>query len=96
MAGRLGRRGDRNLTDPVAFFTERYEIRTVNGTEFVRRARRYARRVGKPFRFDPRHGKGSHGVLHLGDRRTVVKHGELKTGVFQGMLKQLHIPKEDF
>lgn len=81
---------------PVAFFTERYEIGTMNGTDFVRRARRYARKVGKPFRFDPRHGKGSHGVLYVGDRRTTVKHGELKPGAFQSMLKQLDIPKEDF
>lgn len=48
-----------------------------------------------PLSFDPRHGKGSHGVLYVGDRRTTVKHGD-KLGAFQAMLKQLDIPKEDF
>ena len=68
----------------------------MNGTDFVRRARRYARRTGKTFRFDPRHGKGSHGVLYVGDHRTIVKRGELKPGTFRAMLKQLDIPKEHF
>lgn len=47
-------------------------------------------------RFDPRRGKGSHGLLYLGDRRTVVKRGELKPAALRGMLKQLDIPKEQF
>ena len=49
-----------------------------------------------PLSFDPRHGKGSHGVPYVGDRRTTVKHGEPTPGAFQAMLKQLDIPKEDF
>lgn len=68
----------------------------MNGTDFIGRARRHARGAGKTFRFDPRHGKGSHGVLYVGERRTTVKRGELKPGAFRGMLKQLDIPKEDF
>ena len=68
----------------------------MSGADFIRRARRHARKTGKAFRFDPRHGKGSHGVLYVGDRRTIVKRGELKPGTFRAMLKQLDIPKEDF
>jgi len=68
----------------------------MNGREFVRRARGYAKRTNQAFRFDARRGKGSHGVLHVGDRRTVVKHGELKPGTLQSMFRQLGIPKEDF
>ena len=66
------------------------------GPEFVRRARRYARRADLEVRFDPSRGKGSHGLLYIGKRRTVVKRGELKRGTFRAMLKQLDIREEDF
>ena len=68
----------------------------MTGAEFIRRARRYARRAGLSFCFDPRRGKGSHGVLYVGERRTIVKLGELKPGAFHGMLTQLEISMEDF
>ena len=68
----------------------------MNGTEFVRRARKYAKRVNKTVRFDPRRGKGSHGVLYVGGRRTIVKRSELGPATFRNMLKQLDIPKEEF
>ncbi|MDE2983965.1 MAG: type II toxin-antitoxin system HicA family toxin, partial [Gemmatimonadota bacterium] len=69
--------------------TFEYDIGGVNGAEFVRRARRYARKAGVNVRFDPRRGKGSHGMLYLGSQRTVVKQRELKPGTFRAMLKQL-------
>ena len=47
-------------------------------------------------RFDPSRGKGGHGLLYLGERRTVVKRGELKRGTLRAMLKQLDIREEDF
>ena len=47
-------------------------------------------------RFDPSRGKGSHGLLYLGQRRTVVKRGELKRGTLRAMLKQLDICENDF
>lgn len=68
----------------------------MNGADFVRRVRRYARRAGLEVQFDPSRGKGSHGMLYLGHRRTVVKHGELKPGTLRAMLKQLGISTEDF
>ena len=68
----------------------------VNGRDFVRRARRYARKTGQEFRFEPRRGKGSHGRLWVGRRFTMVARGELKPGTFHNMLKQLGIRQEDF
>ena len=68
----------------------------VDGSEFIRHARRHAKRAGLRFRYEPRHGKGSHGTLYVGDHRTVVKRGKLKPGLFHAMLKQLDIRKEDF
>lgn len=73
-----------------------YDLEEVNGAEFVRRARRYARKAHLELRFDASRGKGSHGLLYVGNRRTVVKRGELKPRTLRGMLKQLGIREEDF
>ena len=64
--------------------------------EFIRRARRYARKTGQAFDFDPAHGKGSHGRLYVGSRFTTVKQGELSRGLVAAMLRQLDIDREDF
>ena len=64
--------------------------------EFIRRARDYARRTGKSFRFDPTHGKGSHGRVYVGPRFTTVQRGELKKGVLPAMLRQLEIDRGEF
>ena len=68
----------------------------MNGREFVRRARRYARKTGEECRFDQRRGKGSHGTLYLGNRHTMVKHGEISKGVLATMLKHLGIDRKEF
>jgi len=68
----------------------------MNGTEFIRRTRRYARNNGLTVRIDTRYGKGSHSRLRLGNKYTLVQRGELKPGTFRAMLKQLGIAKEDF
>ena len=52
--------------------------------------------MGKEFYFDPGRGKGSHGTLRIGTRRATVMRGELKSGTFRNMLRQLDIGKEDF
>ena len=48
--------------------------------EFIRRAKDYARRTGQSFRFDPTHGKGSHGRVYVGTSFATVQRGELKRG----------------
>ena len=68
----------------------------MNGAEFIRRVRRYARKTGRECHFDSSHGKGSHGFLYLGERSTVVKRGEISKGMVTAMLKQLGIEKRDF
>ena len=68
----------------------------MNGREFCRRARRYARRHGLDFDFVPSRGKGSHGELRLGPYRTTVPHGEIPAGTLAAMLKGLHIDKKEF
>ncbi len=61
----------------------------MNGREFVRRARRYARRNGLEWYFDPARGKGSHGTFYLEDRETIVQHGEIGPGLLLDMLRDL-------
>lgn len=73
------------------------ETPVLRGNEFIKRIRAYAHRHGIPFEWRPDLGKGSHGVLTLGDRRTVVRNpkDELKTGTLHGMLKQLGLSSDD-
>lgn len=68
----------------------------MNGREFVRRARRYARANGLEFYFDPARGKGSHGRFYMGDRQTIVQHGEIPRPTLLGMLRQLGINAREF
>ena len=64
--------------------------------EFIGRARAYARRTGQAFRFDPTHGKGSHGRVYVGSRFTTVQRGELRKGMLAAMLRQLNIDGREF
>jgi mRNA interferase HicA len=69
----------------------------MRGNEFVRRVQKYARAHGVHCEWHAEMGKGSHGLLILGDRRTVVRNpkDELKTGTFHAMLKQLGLSRDD-
>ncbi len=68
----------------------------MNGREFLRRARRYARDRGLEFYFDSRRGKGSHGEVHVGEYRTIVQRGEIAAGTLSAMLRDLNIPRQEF
>ncbi len=69
----------------------------MTGDEFIRRVRRLGRRRGVLVRWQRKRGKGSHGTLHFGDRRTVVGHRrrELKRGTLGAMLRQLGVKAAD-
>jgi len=68
----------------------------VNGKEFMRRAKRYAKKAGLEFHYEKARGKGSHATLHVGRNSTVLKRTEIGKGLLDSMLKALEIPKEDF
>ena len=68
----------------------------MNGRDFVRRARRYARANGLEWRFDPAEGKGSHGRFYMGDRQAIVQHGEIPRGTLFSMFRQLGINPREF
>jgi mRNA interferase HicA len=69
----------------------------MTGNEFIRLVRQYARRHNLEFSWRPDLGKGSHGVLLLGVKRTVVRNprDDLKTGTLHAMLKQLGLSRND-
>jgi len=69
----------------------------MRGNEFIRRVQKLAKARGFHCEWHPDLGKGSHGILILGDRRTVVRNpkDELKTGTFHAMLKQLGLSRND-
>ena len=69
----------------------------MKGAEFIRRVKAYAKSNGLSCEWHPDLGKGSHGVLVLGARRTVVRNAkdELKKGTLHGMLAQLGLTLND-
>lgn len=69
----------------------------MRGNEFIRKILKHAMATGVSCEWRPDRGKGSHGVLILGDRRTVVRNpkDELKTGTYYAMLKQLGLTERD-
>ena len=68
----------------------------MNGREFVRQARRYARKNGLDINLDPSRGKGSHGKLTIGERSTTVQHGEIAPQTLASMFRQLQINRREF
>ena len=68
----------------------------MNGREFIRKARRYARAHGVSFFYDPSEGKRSHGRVYIGDKATTVKYGEISRHLLADMLKQLDINSREF
>ena len=68
----------------------------MNDREFLRRARRYARRHRLRFEFDPTQGKGSHSKVYLGDQQTTMPQGEIKPPTLRSMLRDLGIDRREF
>ena len=69
----------------------------VNGNELLRRLQRLGRERGVAVRFDQERGKGSHGTLYFGDRRTTLKdrRAEIRPGLLHAMLRQLGLSERD-
>lgn len=73
------------------------ETSAVKGSEFIRKVQTLAKTRGLGSRVDEKRGKGSHVILYLGDRITIVRNpkDELKTGTLHAMCKQLGIRKDE-
>jgi mRNA interferase HicA len=73
------------------------ELVSVTAAEFIRKVKKVGRRKGVSVEFIAERGKGSHGTLYYGTRRTTVKHrqAELSPGLLHAMLTQLGLTLED-
>jgi mRNA interferase HicA len=69
----------------------------MTGNEFLRRIKRLGRAHDIAVRFDPSPGKGSHGALYYGGRRTTLKdlRKEIGPGLLRDMLVQLGLTRRD-
>lgn len=69
----------------------------MTGAEFIRAIRGLGRRRGIEVRFVPQRGKGSHGTLYYGARKTIVKDRkkELSRGLLADTLRQLGLGPDD-
>ena len=67
------------------------------GREFISKIRALARKRELEFRFEHKRGKGSHGTLYLGDKKTIVKDRkkEIGVGLLAHMLEQLGLSQKD-
>ena len=70
----------------------------MNGRQFIARVRKWARERSLHVRFEAAAGRGSHGTLHLGDRKTTVKDRkkEIGKGLLSKMLEDLGIDRNEF
>ena len=71
--------------------------RVVTGRQFISKVRKWARARSMQVRFDAAAGPGSHGTLHLGDRKTTVKDRkkEIGKGLLDKMLDDLGIARNE-
>ncbi|MGI9506787.1 MAG: type II toxin-antitoxin system HicA family toxin [Geminicoccaceae bacterium] len=69
----------------------------MNGSEFLKKVKKYARDNNVSFEFVPSEGKGSHGTLYLGGKISTVKDRkkEIGKGLLVRMCKQLGISQDD-
>jgi mRNA interferase HicA len=69
----------------------------MTGAEFIRAVQKLGRRRGLEVRWITRRGKGSHGTLYYGDRKTIVKDRkkELSRALLADMLRQLGLDSRD-
>lgn len=68
----------------------------MNGEQFIRKARKWAKANGVTENVELSRGKGGHVTQVIGERYTIVKTGEIGTGLLHAMLKQLGIPRDEF
>jgi mRNA interferase HicA len=69
----------------------------MTGGELIRKIQALGKARGVPVSFDTKQGKGSHGTLYYGSRKTTVKDRkkEIGPGLLGAMLAQLGLTKRD-
>ncbi len=70
----------------------------MNGRQFLRHVRKWAKAQRLDVRFIASEGPGSHGTLYVGNRKTTVKDRkkDIGKGLLNKMLADLGIEKDEF
>ena len=70
---------------------------SMTGGEFVRLVSKVGQEQGVAVAFDEKRSKGSHGTLHYGRRKTIVKdrRKEVGAGLLAKMLRDLELTLDD-
>ena len=69
----------------------------MNGNELLIKLKRLGKRSNIAVRFEMKRGKGSHGTLYYGNRKTILKDRkkEIGSGLLSKMLADLGLDKND-
>lgn len=69
----------------------------MNGSELFKKLKGLGKQRGITVYIEKHHGKGSHGTLYFGDKRTTIKDRkkEIGKGLLNSMLADLGIDKND-
>ena len=69
----------------------------MNGNELLRKLKKLAREHNKRLELIKKHGKGSHGTLYYGERKTTLKDRkkEIGKGLLKSMLDDLGLEEGD-
>lgn len=65
----------------------------MNQAQFIRKLKKYCRKNKIEFLWEPSEGKGSHGTVYVGTKRTLVQHGELPNFYTDDILDYFDIPR---
>jgi hypothetical protein len=68
----------------------------MNGRQFIRQSRKWAKAHGLEALVEKSRGKGGHQIVRIGGRWTTVKTGEIGAGLLAAMLDQLGISRDEF
>ncbi len=69
----------------------------VNGNELLKKLKKLGKQNNIAIRFETKRGKGSHGTLYYGNRKTILKDRkkEIGPGLLSKMLAELGLDKND-
>ena len=69
----------------------------MNGNELLKKLKKLGKKSNISVRFETKRGKGSHGTLYYGSRKTILKDRkkEIGPGLLSKMLAELGIERND-
>lgn len=69
----------------------------MNGNELLKKLKKLGKQNNIAVRFETKRGKGSHGTLYYGNRKTILKDRkkEIGPGLLSKMLAELGLDKND-